>query len=436
MGSDNKKTGLFRSPARAGSLATLGDCMAVRWRRALIIGLLTLSSPAWAAGKKVDLDYHVRLLPQSDQAEVRLTLAQGSAVRSLDFDLGDGSLYSDFKADGQWQLTPGKQARGVWRPVADKASLTYRVRISHGRKNGSFDTRMTPSWALMRGDDLVPAAKLDQQDGIELISRLEFELPSGWKSVETAWPRIGKNKFRIDNVSRLFDRSTGWMLAGHLGSRRTRLGETEVTVASPRGQGMRRMDVLTLLTFVWPQVQAVYPRHPTKLLIVGANDPMWRGGSSAHESIYLNSRLPLVSESGSSALVRELAQVFGRINDTQRSDWIGEGFAEYYAIELVRRAGGMSDERYQSLQERLSKDSQNVTTLRGEQVSPAQVSKAVVLMQELDREIRLKTRNKRSLDDVLRGAMRLEGVDTKAFVQLSESVLGESSKVLDTALIQ
>ncbi|PMZ49044.1 hypothetical protein C1X25_31650, partial [Pseudomonas sp. GW247-3R2A] len=103
-------------------------------------------------------------------------------------------------------------------------------------------------------------ARLDQQDGIELVSRLEFELPSGWKSVETAWPRIGKNKFRIDNVSRLFDRPTGWMLAGHLGSRRTRLGETEVTVASPQGQGMRRMDVLTLLTFVWPQVQAVFPR--------------------------------------------------------------------------------------------------------------------------------------------------------------------------------
>ena len=82
----------------------------------------------WAATKKVDLDYHVRLLPQSDQAEVRLTLAQGAAVRSLDFDLGDGSHYSDFKADGQWQLTEGKQARGVWRPAADKASLTYRVK--------------------------------------------------------------------------------------------------------------------------------------------------------------------------------------------------------------------------------------------------------------------------------------------------------------------
>jgi hypothetical protein len=409
--------------------------MAVGWRRALVVGLCALSAPVWAA-KKVDLDYHVRLLPQSDQAEVRLTLAQGAAVRSLDFDLGDGSHYSDFKADGQWQLTEGKQARGVWRPAAEKASLTYRVKISHGRKSGSFDTRMTPTWALMRGDDLVPPARLDQQDGTELVSRLEFELPNGWQSIETAWPRIGKNKFRIDNVSRLFDRPTGWMLAGHLGSRRTRLGETEVTVASPRGQGMRRMDVLTLLTFVWPQVQAVFPRHPTKLLIVGANDPMWRGSLSAHESIYLNSRLPLVSESGTSPLVRELAQVFGRINDQQRSDWISEGFAEYYAIELVRRAGGMSDERYEGLHRKLVKDSQKVTSLRGEQVNAAQVAKAVVLLQELDREIRLKTRNKRSLDDVLRGAMHLGSIDTKEFVQLSESVIGEASKVLDTGLLE
>ena len=409
--------------------------MAVGWRQVWGVGLLAVSAPVWAVNK-VDLDYHVRLLPQSDQAEVRLTLAQGSAVRSLDFDLGDGSHYSDFKADGQWQLTPGKAARGIWRPAADKASLTYRVNINHGRKNGSFDTRMTPDWALMRGDDLVPAARLDQQDGIELVSRLEFELPGGWKSVETAWPRIGQNKFRIDNPSRLFDRPTGWMLAGQLGSRRTRLGETEVTVASPLGQGMRRMDVLTLLTFVWPQVQALYPRHPGKLLIVGANDPMWRGSRSAHESIYLNSHLPLVSESGTSALVRELAQVFGLINGTKRSDWIGEGFAEYYAIELVRRAGGMSDERYESLHGKLVRNSQKVTTLRGAQISPPQVARAVVLLQELDREIRLKTHNKRSLDDVLRGAMRLGDIDTQAFVQLGESVIGGSSKVLSTELIQ
>jgi len=401
----------------------------------LAAGCLVVCGPLWAA-QKVDLDYHVHLLPQSDQAEVRLTLARGSAVRSLDFDLDDGSRYSDFKADGQWQLTPGKHARGVWRPTADKASLSYRVRISHTRKNGTFETRMTPTWALFRGDDLVPSAKLDQQDGVELVARLEVELPDGWKSIETPWPRIGKQRFRIDNPSRLFDRPTGWMLAGKLGSRRTRLGETEVTVASPQGQGMRRMDVLTLLTFVWPQVQAVVPRHPAKLLIVGAGDPLWRGAQGAHESIYLHSRPPLVSERGSSPLLRELMQVLARVNDRDRSDWISEGLTEFYAIELLRRAGGLSDERYQALNDRLARDSHGVTTLRGEQISPAMVAKAVLLLQELDREIRLKTRNKRSLDDVLQGAMRLETVDTEEFVQLSESILEGASTVLDNRLLQ
>jgi len=88
--------------------------MAVGLRLALAVGLLAFGSPVWAA-KKVDLDYHVRLLPQSGQAEVRLTLADGGAVRSLEFDLGKEATYSDFKADGAWQLQAGAQ-RGLWQP--------------------------------------------------------------------------------------------------------------------------------------------------------------------------------------------------------------------------------------------------------------------------------------------------------------------------------
>lgn len=409
--------------------------MRVGAKLSLAVLALVLSASAWA--KKVDLDYHVRFLPQSDQAEVRLTLAEGSALRSLDFDLGKGGDYSDFKADGQWQaaaVEAGGQ-RGIWRPASGKASLSYRVRLSHSIKQGSYDSRSTAHWALLRGEALVPPARLDQQDGIELVSRLDFELPAGWKSIETAWPRIGKNRFRIDNPARLFDRPAGWMLAGNLGSRRTRLGQTEVSVVSPLGQGMRRMDILTLLTFVWPQVQAVFPRQPGKLLIVGAADPMWRGSLAGRDSLFLHSRLPLVSESGSSPLLRELVQSLARINDSQRSDWISEGLAEYYGIELLRRAGGISDERYEVLHKRLVRDSHQVSSLRGAQVDSAVVAKAVLLLQELDREIRLKTRNKRSLDDVLQAVMRLESVSTAEFVQLSESVLGESSRVLDSSLL-
>ncbi|NWC11313.1 hypothetical protein HX776_21195 [Pseudomonas agarici] len=412
--------------------------MPVRGRLLLGVLLLMLSGPGWA-GKKIDLDYHVRLLPQSDQAEVRLTLAQGSAVRSFDFDLGSRGDYTDFKADGLWLLTPdqaGTHSRGIWRPAPGKASLSYRVNISHPRKNGSFDTRLTANWALLRGEQLVPPAHLDQQDGTELVSRLEFELPTGWKSVETAWPRIGNNRFRIDNVSRLFDRPTGWMLAGNLGSRRTRLGETEVTVAGPRGQGMRRADVLTLLTFVWPKVQEVFPRNPAKLLVVGASESMLRGSQAAHDSIYLHSTEPLIKESGASPLLRELVHVFGRINDSHHSDWIGEGLAEYYAIELVRRAGGLSEQRYLALQAKLARVSRQVTGLRGDQVSGPTVARAVLLLQELDREIRQRTGNQRSLDDVSRAAMRLDTVTTEEFIQLSESLMGGPSKVLASDLLK
>ena len=62
--------------------------MAVGWRQAWVVGLLVVNSPVWAANK-VNLDYHVRLLPQSDQAEVRLTLAQGSACLLYTSDAAD-----------------------------------------------------------------------------------------------------------------------------------------------------------------------------------------------------------------------------------------------------------------------------------------------------------------------------------------------------------
>ncbi|MPR03707.1 hypothetical protein F0169_17480 [Pseudomonas sp. MAFF 212408] len=406
--------------------------MTLQTRLAALLVLLALSLPAWCANK-VKLDYHVKLLPQSDQAQVRVSVSQGSAVRSLNFDLGAGGDYSDFKADGQWSLNGH---RGLWQPSAGKASLTYRVRLTHARKTGIYEARMTPGWALFRGEDLVPPARLDQQDGVELVSRLAFELPAGWKSVETAWPRIGKNTFRIDNVSRLFDRPTGWMLAGNLGSRRVRLGDTDVTVASPKGQGMHRMDVLTLLTFVWPQVEAAFPRHPAKLLVLGASDPMRRGVFASRDSLYLNSRTPLVSENGSSPLIREVVQAVGRFNDHGKSDWISEGMAQFYAIELMRRAGGITDDRYAAIQARLAKEGKDVTTLRGEHVSGATVSRAVVVLQELDREIRVKTHNKRSLDDLAHAVMRANSVTTAEFVQLADAVIGESSVVLDSKLLR
>lgn len=415
----------------------------MRYQLPLCAVLLAFGLPVWAA-KKVDLDYHVTLLPQSDQAEVRVTLEQGTAVRSLDFDLGDQGYFSDFSADGQWATTPASNSgrlRGVWKPAAGKATLTYRVHVTRRAAGTSlekprYDSRMTADWALFKGEDLVPGARLDQQDGVRLQARLAFDLPTGWKSIETSWPRIGKNRFRIDNVSRLFDRPTGWMLAGNLINRRARLGDTEVTVSAPKGQGMRRMETLTLMTFVWPKLQAVFPRTPGKLLVVGVADSMARNASAGHDSVFLNSNRPLISESGVSPLVRELVQVFGRLKARDRSDWIPEGLAEYYAVELLRRAGGMSEDRYQDWQSILTRISRKVTTLRADPVDPAMTARAVLLLVALDQEIRQRTDDQKSLDDVAQGLMRMGPVSTHDFVQVTAGVMGEPSKVLSSSLLQ
>lgn len=398
--------------------------------------LLSLSLPAGAATHKVDLDYRVRFLPESNQAEVSLTLEQGERVLSLDFDLGEEGRYSDFSADGQWQQD--KPERGVWQPAAGKSRLSYRVRIDHQRQPGRFDARMTEDWALLRGDDLVPGAVLRQQDQTELVARLQFDLPKGWKSVETGWPRIGKNRFCIDNPLRKFDRPTGWLVAGKLGTRRTRLGETDIAIAAPVGEGMRRMDIMTLLTFVWPEMRAVFPRDPAKLLIVGAGDPMWRGGLSAPNSYYMHADRPLVSENGTSSLVHELVHVFSRIQSRERSDWITEGLAEYYAIELMRRAGGLGEDRYQKLREQLTRWSKPVKSLRTARSTGPVTARAVLLLQELDREIRQKTKDKdaRSLDDVTRGLMRLDKASTQDFIDITENVIGGPSRVLDTRMLR
>lgn len=268
------------------------------------------------------------------------------------------------------------------------------------------------------------------------MARLQFELPEGWKSVETGWKRIGKNRFRIDNPERIFDRPTGWILAGKLGTRRARLGETDVTVAAPVGEGVRRMDILTMLTFVWPELQNVFPRDPAKLLIVGAGDPMWRGGLSGPNSLYMHADRPLVSENGTSSLVHELVHVFSRISDADRSDWISEGLAEYYAIELVRRAGGLSEDRYRIVREHLAKWSRGVSSLRTEHSTGPVTARAVLMLQDLDREIRQRSKGRHSLDDVSRGLMRLDKVTTSDFIDITETMLGGAAKTLDMDLLR
>ena len=171
-------------------------------------------------------------------------------------------------------------------------------------------------------------------------------------------------------------------------------------------------------------------------LIVGAGDPMWRGGLSAPNSLFFHSQRPLVSENATSTLFHELSHVVTRISGEDRSDWIAEGLAEFYSVELVWRAGGMSDARRERVYDNLRDWGRTVKTLRTDRSSAETTARAVVLLHELDAEIRARTKDQKDIDDVTKILRVMRKVSTLEFIAATEKVLGGKSKVLATMLLK
>ncbi len=230
------------------------------------------------------------------------------------------------------------------------------------------------------------------------------------------------------------------MIAGKLGTRRNQVGNTNVAISAPQGESTRRMDTLTFLTFVWPQMQQAFGQTPDKLLIVSAGDPMWRGGLSASNSLFLHADRPLVTEDGTSPLVHELVHMVTRISGEKEGnisdDWIAEGLAEWYSFELIFRAGAMTRERRQQIITRLAKRGEEVTFLRQARSAGAVTARAVVLLDELDQEIRLRTDNQHNLDDVVRALIPVRKVALDDLQKAAEQLVGEPLSTLQTPLLK
>ena len=408
-----------------------------------LLQLLLCTLGLWAAGsiqaqttpvKTFALDYTIELLPKQDQARITMALGKGSErVARLSFDF-DAKRYSGFKATGG-QFAAAGTGKATWTPAGDGSKLTWLVRITHQRDAGDFDARMTPDWALFRGDKVIPFIKARMKKNTGSTARLRFVLPPGWTNVDTGWMRNGDH-FLIDNRERKFDRPIGWMIAGKVGTRRDQFGMTEIAVAAPKGDPLDRMDALTMINFVWPEIEGAFGKTPRKVLIVGAGDPMWRGGLSAPNSLFFHSQRPLVSENATSTLFHELSHVVTRISGEDRSDWIAVGLAEFYSVELVWRAGGMSDARRERVYDNLRDWGRTVKTLRTDRSSAETTARAVVLLHELDAEIRARTKDQKDIDDVTKILRVMRKVSTLEFIAATEKVLGGKSKVLATMLLK
>jgi hypothetical protein len=404
-----------------------------------LLSLLPATAPAADADAADDgsyrVDWVIALEAGVDWAEVRLEVADGRPIRDLRFSY-DPERLRNFEASGTLEVDE-EQHSVHWQPPRTKASLSWQARVTRERANRnqdeSYDALMTDDWALFRGDRLIPGMSVTTRKGVTADTRLRFELPDGWGAT-TGWPRDRSHRsspqYFVDDPERRFDRPTGWMLAGHFGSRRDVMGSTEFFIAAPRNASADRGSWLTLVGLVWEELELAFGTVPPKILMVSADDPLWRGGLSGPNSFYFHGSRRAVSENGSSPLVHELVHVVTRLSGGERDDWITEGLAEFYGVELIYRAGGMSERRRSEIMARLADWAAGAGNLRGDSSSGQVTAKAVGVFDALDREIRERTDGEASIDSVTRLLMQKRRVNLDDLRAAAEQVSGSPSRVL------
>ena len=405
---------------------------------AIVLGLLI--NPVFAIeqhkGPAYKLDYFVTLQPEKSGAMVKIRIDKGQLLNKFSFN-NSRNIYSEIRANGK--LTIDNQ-RIEWQLPQGEATLSYFVLLTNERVSGKFDSRVTDNWALFRGDDLIPAVHTYEVPDAYSVATISFDLPEDWKSIETGWQRKTGTLFAVDNPERRFDRPTGWMIAGKIGTRRATVKKTGIAISAPTGEGMRRMDALTFFNFIWPELHKAFEKTPQKLLVVGAGDPMWRGGLSASNSLFLHSDRPLVSENGTSPLLHELThmvtRISGKATETTNDDWIAEGLAEFYSFELLYRADGMTKARRTKIIRSLAKWGKGVEHLRKTKSTGAITARAVILLDELDKEIRQRSKNKYNIDAVVRELMKQRKVSLDDLTRVGEKLVGSKLETLNSPLLK
>ena len=347
-------------------------------------------------------------------------------LREVSFNF-DPQRLRDFEADGELDVQEG-QLR--WFVPASGGTLRWTATGRQRRGDSGYDAWLGDSWGLLRAERLIPRAETRTRRGAHSKTSFSFELPSGWSAVTQYPERDGQ--FLVHNPERRYDEPSGWMVLGRLGVRIDTIAGSRVLVAAPEGSGLRRLDILTFLNWTLPEVQRLVDTLPPRLTVVGAGEPMWRGGLSASDSLYLHADRPLVSENGTSTLLHEVMHVTLGFRSRPGYDWIVEGFAEYYSLELLRRAGGLSGPRFARALDTQRDWSQDSDTLCVDPSTGPRTARAVTVFAELDREIRRASGNERSLDDLTARLLTVPSrrLDLDVLLEAAEELLGEPPESL------
>ena len=399
----------------------------------VLLPLFACSAPASDAEAKENtgeriyhVDYRVTPDPAAAGARVELRVSQRSSfLREVDMPLRDGQL-SNISGDGDVSF---RDDRLVWKVPESGGKLSWFAVINNKRNHETYDAYIDQDWALFRGMDIMPSARTRVLAGSESRTRLEFDLPDGWSSVT---PYFGRDDvYEIANPGRSFVTPTGWIVLGDIGVRNETIGHVLTKVAGPTGHSIRRMDMLALMRWNLPELLRLLPDFPDRLTFVSAGEPMWRGGLSAPNSFYIHADRPLISENATSTLLHEVVHVGMRLVAEPGADWIVEGLAEYYSLEMLRRSGTISNERYRTAHAELKSWGRRTRELCTERSSGSNTARAVGILAATNAEIRKATAEKASLDQVLRAVASHKGkITVEHFREIVAEVAGQPVEAL------
>ena len=160
---------------------------------------------------------------------------------------------------------------------------------------------------------------------------------------------------------------------------------------------------------------------------------MWRGALSAPSSTFVHSERPLISENATSPLLHEVVHVATGLKSEAGFDWIVEGIAEYYSLELLMRSDSISKRRYDAARQFQKEWSRDAIALCGKASTGATTALAVTVLAKLDAEIRAGSGGNASLDDAVTAIIAAgKPVDLGMLRRIFSDLAGHRSETLRT----
>ncbi len=386
-------------------------------------GMPTSESADRGNNREYSLHYSLSPDPATSTVLVEMRLGQPrDLVREVSFPVHD--RISDIGGNGDLRIRDG---RVDWLPPGSCGTLRWRVLVDRKRGKNTFDALLSSQWGIFRAEDVIPRARTRTLKGSESRTTMSFDLPAGWSAV-SEYSAL-KQPLVVDRRDRRFDEPTGWIAMGKLGIRRETIAGTRVAIAAPQGHDVRRMDMLALLNWTIPELNEFLPDTLPRLTIVSAGEPMWRGGLSAPASFFLHADRPLISENATSSLVHELMHTALGLRPQDGYDWIVEGLAEYYSIELLRRGNAISASRAKKAFASQETWGQRSELLCGGTSTAATTALAVTIFRKLDAELRARSDGTADLDALLPSLANTE-IDLDGLAAAAKEMIGETPDAL------